>query len=73
MILGGLGVINASFLFYWIIQLTRIENPYLIPISMMKKHRQEFVDEYVRNSRGNMREIELDNNHNAVINRNTMS
>jgi hypothetical protein len=73
LILGGLGVINACFLFYWILHLTRIENPYLIPMAMMKKHRQEFMDEFIRNSRGNMREIELDNNHNAIINRNTMS
>jgi hypothetical protein len=72
LILGGLGILNACFLFYLIIRLTRIENPYLVPISIMKKHRQEFVDEYEKNSRGNMREIQMDNNHNAVINRNTM-
>jgi hypothetical protein len=73
LILGGLGVINAIFLFYLLNRLIRIENPYLLPISMIKKHRQEFIDDYVKNSRGDMREIQSDLNHDAVINRNTMS
>jgi ammonia channel protein AmtB len=73
LILGGLSVINASFLFYLIIRLTKIESTYLLSITMIKKHKQEFIDEYIKNSRGNYREMEADVNHNAIINRNTMS
>lgn len=73
LILGGLGIINASFLFYLLHSLIKVETPYLLSIQMIKKHKNEFIDDYVKNSRGNMREMYVDNNHDAVINRNTMS
>lgn len=76
LILGGLGFILSIFLFIFLVKLTNIENMYLVPISVMKRHKQEFIDDYVKQqSQGNMREIQLDNNNNqnVIINRNTMS